>query len=294
MYLAEGILNTRHFELHGRGTPQMNQLDLDGILPHDKRLNDTKYDELKIYYLVAATERLMEMLKAQNEVNPDVFTCISNAAYLSPWWLSYADVVWMINAGDAAGGSCRTEELVYRDGIYHNIFAKENTQFPLNSLFNHEPKKTKTGESKEVFEDYLFMNLSRGTCFIELYLKTFNLSESDWDVLAHGLKWVDEVFPLFKAPRMIGGDPVNSIYGYTGWIPGEGYLSLHNSQDTPQTFRLVLDKKIGLDPKDKHLELSSPLGERHLVNLKPKWSYGDIFEITLQPQEIRILTFEND
>jgi hypothetical protein len=286
-----GHLNTRHFELHGRGTPRMNQLSLDGLLPHDKRLNDTKYDELKIYYLVAATERLMEMLKAQNEVNPDVFTCISNAAYLSPWWLSYADVVWMINAGDAAGGSNRNEELVYRDGIYHNIFVKENTQFPINSLFNHEPKKTKTGESKEVFEDYLFMNLSRGTCFVELYLKTFNLSESDWDVLAHGLKWVDEIFPMFKSPRMVGGDPKKSVYGYTGWIPGQGYLSLHNPLDTPQTFQMVLDKKIGLSMKDKNLELSSPLGKRHTKNLQSTWSYGESFEVTLQPKEIRVLTF---
>ena len=46
------------------------------------------------------------------------------------------------------------------------------------------------------------MNFSRGTGLVELYLKTFELSESDWDVLAEGMKWVHRVFPAFKqAPR---------------------------------------------------------------------------------------------
>ena len=90
--------------------------------------------------------------------------------------MQYVDVVWLINADDAASGSSRTQELVYRDGIYYQIWEQESTKFPMNSIFNHEPKKTSTGEPEQTFRNYLFMNLSRGTGFIELYIKTQKIS----------------------------------------------------------------------------------------------------------------------
>ena len=195
-----GHLNTREFELHGDkyGIPYMPQLNTEGFSANDKRLNDPMYNELKRYYLVAGTERLIEIFKKQHEVNPEVYVVISNGAYLSPWWLQHIDAVWMINAGDAAGGSNRTEELVYRDGVYYDTWVTEKTQFPINSVFNHEPKKTKTGESVQAFSEYLWMNLSRGTGFIELYVKTQKLSDADWTVMADGLKWAEKAFPYFK------------------------------------------------------------------------------------------------
>ena len=106
-----GHLNVRNFELHGEryGIPYMPQLGLGGLASGDAKLNDPKYDELKIYYLTAGAERLIQIFKKQAEINPDVFLLISNGAWLSPWWLMHVDAVWMINAGDAAGGSSRTE-----------------------------------------------------------------------------------------------------------------------------------------------------------------------------------------
>ena len=195
-----GHLNRREFDFNGGeyGVPTMSQLDTEGFEPADERLNDPKYDELKTYYLVAGTERLMQIFEKQHKVNPDVYIVISNGAYLSPWWLQYIDAVWMINAGDAAEGSNRNQELIYRDGVYYDTWVKEKTQFPINSVFNHEPKKTKTGESREQFSEYLWMNLSRGTGFVELYIITQNLSDADWDVLADGLKWGAQGFSVFQ------------------------------------------------------------------------------------------------
>jgi hypothetical protein len=181
--------------------------------------------------------------------NPDVYIVISNGAFLSSWWLQSVDAVWMINAGDAAKGADLTGELVYRDAAYYQLASAtaDNTQFPLNSIFNHEPKKTTTGESADEFRRYLFMSLSRGTGFVELYLKTFTLSESDWDVLAEGMKWAHHIFPAFKRSRMIGGDPhKGEVYGYTGWAGDSGYVSLHNPSDETREFRVVLDRALGL------------------------------------------------
>lgn len=289
-----GHLNRREFDLNGReyGVPTMQQLNTEGFEPADERLNDPKFDELKTYYLVAGTERLMQIFEKQHKINPEVYVVISNGAYLSPWWLMYIDAVWMINAGDAAGGSNRTEELVYRDGVYYDTWVKEKTQFPINSVFNHEPKKTETGESSKQFSEYLWMNLSRGTGFVELYIKTQNLSESDWDVLADGLKWAHRVFPYFKNSRMHGGNPNNGeVYGYTGWNENGGFASFHNPSKKEQEYTFTLNRTFGLKTKTGDFNLSSPLkNAEELVG--QTLSIGGNITVLLHPGEVKIVEFQ--
>lgn len=289
-----GHLNIRDFELQGRGAPAMPQLETAGFSSNDERLNNTKYDELKMYYLSAGTERLMKIFNRLGELNPDVFVAITNGAYLSPWWLQYVDVVWMINAGDAAKGGSRTSELVYRDDVYHKIWEEENTKFPMNALFNHEPKKVKTGEAEDVFRDYLYMNLSRGTGFIELYIKTELLSDIDWNVLADGLKWAEKVFPFFKQVRMHGGSPRDGqVYGYSAWNSDGGYLSIHNPADEEQLYEVVLDRKLGLSSKPNvSYRISSPLNKIN-PTLKESYAYGETLSIRLKPKEILVFDFTN-
>ncbi|WP_143017609.1 alpha-galactosidase [Kriegella aquimaris] len=289
-----GHLNTREFELHGDtyGIPYMPQLGTADLMASDSILNNHKFDELKTYYLVAGTERLMQIFEKQHEVDPDVYVVISNGAYLSPWWLMYIDAVWMINAGDAAGGSNRTEELVYRDGVYYDTWQKENTQFPINSVFNHEPKKTSTGESQKAFSEYLWMNLSRGTGFIELYIKTKQLSETDWDVLARGLKWARKSFPYFKRSRMHGGNPKNlEVYGYSGWNEDGGFISFHNPSDEQRNYTVKLDRKLGVLPEKENYKTMTPLDNAEEMVGKIQ-TYGSELEIKLAPREVKVLDFK--
>lgn len=288
-----GHLNIREFELNGNryGIPYMPQLGTEGLSASDEALNDPRYDELKIYYLAAGTERLMQIFRKQHQVNQDVYVVISNGAYLSPWWLMYIDAVWMINAGDAAGGSNRTQELVYRDNIYYNTWIKEKTQFPINSIFNHEPKKTGTGESPEVFRQYLWMNLSRGTGFIELYIKPQKLSESDWDILAEGLKWAHKVFPYFKHSRMHGGNPGKSeIYGYTGWNENGGYVSFHNPSAEQRIYSFKMDRSNGILPGHADYSVHSALANGKNIEGKV-YSTGDVIQLKLDPIEVKVLEF---
>lgn len=288
-----GHLNIRDFELKGRGTPAMPQLETEGFSSNDKRLNDPKYDELQLYYLVAGTERLIQIFRHLNEVNPNIFTAITNGAYLSPWWMQYVDIVWLINADDAAAGNNRTGELVYRDDIYHQIWMQENTKFPMCSVFNHEPKKTSGKEDPDVFRDYLYMNLSRGTCFIELYLKTEQLTAVDWDIMADGLKWVRDRFPVFGRVRMHGGSPrKGEVYGYSAWNNQMGYISVHNPSNYQQQYEMCLDRRMGLVPGSRALyRVASPIGNvsgRFALHYR----YGDKLSVELQPGEILILDFD--
>lgn len=289
-----GHLNQRDFDIDGaaNGVPTMPQLGTKGWRSDDKRLNDSKYDELKSYYLTVGSERMMKIFKGMAEANPDVYIVISNGAYLSPWWLMHCDAVWMINAGDAANGAGRTGELVYRDEVYHNIWVKEKTHYPMNSLFNHEPKKTKNHENKDSFRKYLYMNMSRGTGFVELYLKTFNLVDYDWDVLAEGLCWVEDVFPTFERSRMHGGGPkAGEVYGFTAWNEKRGYVSIHNPSDETKSYTVTLDREFGLVPGQKKYYLTSPLSDS-LTGLKKSYNFGESFKISMEPKEIRILNFD--
>jgi hypothetical protein len=288
-----GHLNLRNFELHGAkyGLPEMPQLGLDGFTSGDRRLNDAKFDELKIYYLSAGTERLMKMFAEMAKANPDIYIIISNGAYLSPWWLMSVDAVWMINAGDAAGGSSRTEELVYRDGVYHEIWPEQNAQFPMCSIFNHEPKKTSTGESKDEFRRYLYMNLSRGTGFIELYIKPFVLQPADWDVISEGLGWAEDVFPTFRRARMHGGNPKKrEVYGYTAWTEQQGYISIHNPSAEAKTYAVKLDRAFGLLPGGGTFHISSPI-EDSTRALPATCKAGDTLTFELAPREVRVVNF---
>ncbi|HZI31082.1 MAG TPA: hypothetical protein VFF11_02005, partial [Candidatus Binatia bacterium] len=223
--------------------------------------------------------------------DPDICILISNGAYLSPWWLMYVDDVWMINAGDAAGGANRGQQLVYRDGRYYDIWHNKHIQFPMCSVFNHEPKKTGTGESADEFRNYLFMSLSRGTSFIELYLKPRELKPGDWNVLSEGLHWAGEMFPTFVRVRMHGGDPAaGRVYGYMAWNRTQGYISVHNPSDKPQTYRVILNRQFGLLPGKQEFYLASPL-KGSLRGLPKTRSYGDSLTFELAPGEIRLVDF---
>jgi hypothetical protein len=288
-----GHLNLRNFELHGAkyGLPEMPQLGLEGFTSGDMRLNEAKFDELKIYYLSAGTERLMQMFKNMAAADPNVFIVISNGAYLSPWWLMSVDAIWMINAGDAAGGSSRTAELVYRDDRYYEIWRQQQAQFPMCSIFNHEPKKTSTGESKDEFRRYLYMHLSRGTGFVELYIKPFVLQPGDWDVIAEGLLWAQEIFTTFKRARMHGGSPrAGEVYGYTAWDNAQGYISLHNPSAEAKTYAVKLDRAFGLLLGSGPFHVSSPLDEA-TRGLPESCKFGDSLTFELQPREVRIVNF---
>ena len=288
-----GHLNTRVFELQGAryGLPEMPQLGARDFAASDPRLNDPKYDELKTYYLAAATERLMRNFSALAKANPEVYIVISNAAYLSPWWLQHVDASWIINSADGATGKGRTGVLVYRDAILHDITIKEKTQFPMNAMFNHEPKKTDSNESPEEFRNYLYMALSRGTGFMEFYLKPTALKPADWDVLAEGMIWAEATGANFKRARMHGGDPKSGeVYGFTGWLKETGYLSIHNPSEKPARYRVTLDRKLGLLPGSGQFHVGSPMAAG-LRGIPATCKPGDTIDVELQPAEVRILNF---
>jgi len=295
-YKLDGIFGhaaRREFELRSGdayGMPPLPHLQLGGFTSRDPRLSEPQYDELKLYYITRATENLMGTFRKMAGINPDIYIVISNASWLSPWWLMHVDAVWMNNAGDEGSGG-RTRELVYRDERYHEFHRRQNNQFPLCSIFNHEPKKTKPGENSETFRRYFYMCLSRGTGFLEIYIKPPLLAGEDWDIIAGGIRWSREFLPAFARVRMHGGNPgKNELYGYTAWTADRGYISIHNPGDKPAAFACSLDRAFGLVPASGSFTVTSPLSGDG-AGLPASVRFGDTLSVTLEPKEIRILEF---
>jgi hypothetical protein len=136
------------------------------------------------------------------------------------------------------------------------------------------------------------MSLSRGSGFVELYIKPFVLSAKDWDILSEGLQWVDENSELFLYARMHGGNPKDGeVYGFSGWNAERGYVSIHNPSNKDAAYTLTLDKKLGVPNPGQTLYLSSPMADS-IADLPQQIKAGDSLTINLKAKEIRLIHFD--
>ncbi|MAE60893.1 MAG: hypothetical protein CMJ49_05980 [Planctomycetaceae bacterium] len=257
------------------------------------------------YYLSAVVETWMRTLRAMRAQNPDVFINITCCTWLSPWFLTHVDAVWLNNCGDQGlmgEGLQRDRELTYRDDAYYRAFRVRGSarQFPLSSVYQIDPLKQKLGpnglpfvgkDSAQEFRKYLFMCLSRGSQLLEMGIAPSVFNDKDWDVLAAALKWARKNFSEISRARMIGGSPADGqVYGYSGWTKDRGVISLRNPAGQPQTFHVCLNHFIGVS------EGSGPFRRRTVIasakaSKAASFTYGATISMMLQPFEVVIWEF---
>ena len=75
------------------------------------------------------------------------------------------------------GLSKMDKQLTYRDAVYYDFLVNHEFQFPLGNIYNHDPiygkegtGMTKTNVSDEDFQNYLYMQSTRGITFWELLI----------------------------------------------------------------------------------------------------------------------------
>lgn len=312
-----GNMKYRFFPVaQGMGTPVMTNLERSGIVANDPRLKAVEYDEMKRIYITRSTEKLIGIFNKMRKLNPNVRIMCHNGATISPWWLMTTDVLSLVNQQDGAQGKDRNSQLCYRDAIYYQTLVTDNNQIPINSIFNHEPSKDggRFGDSiPEVFRNYFFMSISRGTAMVELYFTVKALTQEEFDIVADGLKWLYKMYPAFKRSRMHGSNPLGKhtfnernvalkgidmdrdteVYGYTGWTEDIGYVSIHNPKSTKEKYSFTLDRNFGLIPGNNvSYFLSSPMSDK-IKNMKKQWKYGDTIEVEIAPKDVLILNFES-
>lgn len=210
----------------------------------------------------------------------DVFINCTVGTWASPFWLMWCDSVWK-GDGDCdwlgSVGTARQKWVTYRDNVIYDRFVTKSPLFPLNSMMMHgiivcksSPWNTMTdykgtGNYEYAGEKYatptacadfaaeVWMGVALGTGLQEYYITPSIMSETWWDILANGVKWLKQNETVLTDAHWIGGDPGDGhdlqkrgnepkdIYGYASLGEQKGIVMLRNPSNKPQTITASID-----------------------------------------------------
>ena len=279
----------------------LNYFKLDGVV---FGCNAPDHGHPQGVYSDEATARtyidLLGKLRAQD---PKVFLNITTSIWLSPWWLRYADTVWM--GGEDSGYlpsvptlAPRQSAVSYRDSVLYSDFVTHKAQFPISSLMTHgiiKGKANMLGGEKESIEDWrdeVVHYYSVGNMMYELYISPEILSPEEMDVLGNVTKWAEaNAHPLLDNSTMVGGDPAQrEPYGYVHSSPEKSIMTLRNPFVRPRTMKLKIDEENGFQrfPGARQTRIVYP----RLEALSPA-KFGDTLSLDLEAYEQLVLEIES-
>jgi len=220
-----------------------------------------------LYSREAIIRKFIEAMQSVRTVNPNVFINITIGTWLSPWWLKYANSVWMQGEDYAYAEEVpcindRDKSITYRDAVLFNDFRKQNLIFPMSGLMTHGIIKGRLNllggmnESLESFSNEVLMYLGRGVTMWELYVSPDLLNEQEWRAIAQDVKWAKQNMDVLLKTKMILGNPLKGeVYGYIHLTRRKGIILLRNPAIEPKTATIKLSPELGeLDP-DQHYVL---------------------------------------
>lgn len=284
-------------------TYDLNYLKLDGV-PFG--CNEPDHGHPTGIYSREADERafvnLLEKLRQQKR---DIFLNITTGIWLSPWWLQYADTVWM--GGEDSGYlaslptlSPRQSALSYRDSVLYDDFVRNQYQFPMSSLMTHgiiRGKFNLLGGSKESFSDWrdeVVHYVSVGNMMTELYITPELLDRDEWDTLAATLHWAQaNQHPLLDDSKIVLGDPAKrQPYAFVHASPQKTIITLRNPFAEPKFVRLPMNEASGVRRSDTKYRLET-LYPFH-ADEAGVYVYGDTITASLGAFEERVLELDPD
>ncbi len=218
-----------------------------------------------IYSREAFVSTYISMMDSVRKINPDIFLNITSGTWLSPWWLKYADCIWMQGADYAYAENVpsindRDKAINYKDAVLYDDFQKQHLLFPVSSLMTHGIIKGRLNllggenESLESFSNEVMMYFGRGIMMWELYVSPDLLSDNEWNAIASAIKWAKENKEILKNTKMILGDPSKrEIYGYIHLTKDKSILLLRNPSIKIREAKIKLNSDLGdIDPKTKY------------------------------------------
>ena len=240
-------------------------------------------------------------------------TCYVNP---SPWYLQWADSVWLQCTADQRDASFGTtkmnKQITYRDACYYDFLKNHQFQFPLQNLYNHDPIYGKEGTGMTVntatdedFQNYLYMLSTRGTAFWELYYSDSIMTDGKYEITGEFLEWAEANYHMLKNSKMIGGKPdvtkLNNFdsneaqaeaYGFSCFDGTDGIISLRNpSASADKTIKFTFDRTMGVAENagtlNYYLEHSYLLSDESAQT--GTLEYGKEYTVNLKPNEVRIL-----
>ena len=205
----------------------------------------------------------IEVLLATRQENPDMIQNLTNWIWFSPWWLMYADYLWMLAGDDGTNGnwpeiSTRTMGSTDRDTYIWRMWGNPDDRplVPISRLMTHGIIKNSRGmmESKEDnlqdWLEYVLMHYGRGTLLKEWYISPSALKPDDWKALCTVDNWAKENRLMLNNAVLVGGRPdEGNAYGYIGWHNDRGVLVARNTRAETQKLVIPFDARIGFYQK---------------------------------------------
>jgi len=247
-----------------------------------------------IYSRRAVMESVIDLCQSVRAENPDIFLNVTSGTWLSPWWVKYANTIWMQGSdygyANVPSISRRDGAITYRDYVLFEDFGKNDFWFPIANLMTHGIIKgnlQKLGgeaEPLDKFTDNALLYFARGVSMWELYVSPDLLTDGEWNALAKSIRWAKGRFEVLRSTEMIGGDPGESLsYGYVHFAGKRGIIAARNPSIESQTLKVSLSPSMGLDPKASSLVVERVYPTRRI---SPKlYKAGSHLDIKLQGYE---------
>jgi hypothetical protein len=212
-----------------------------------------------IYSRRAVMESLADMCRAVRGENPAIFLNITSGTWLSPWWVRFANTIWMqgmdYGFADVPSLTRRDGAITYRDFILYDDFRRQGFWFPISNLMTHgiiKGKHESVGEAAEPldkFTDDVLLYFARGVSMYELYISPDILTDGEWTSIARSLAWARDRFPILMNSEMVGGNPLKGeAYAHVHFKGNRGILAARNPVMEPTSLEVKLDPALGLDP----------------------------------------------
>ncbi|MBN2356329.1 alpha-galactosidase, partial [candidate division KSB1 bacterium] len=221
---------------------------------------------IDIYSRRAVLQSMIDLCHTAREHNPEMFLNITSGTWLSPWWVQYANTIWMdgqdYGYADVPSISQRDGAITYRDFVLYEDFHIKDLWFPIANLMTHGIIKGKlqllgsAEEPLDKFTDDVLLYFARGVAMYELYISPDILTEGEWDAISGCIAWARDRFPVLMQTEMIGGNPMQRrTYGYVHFKDDRGIIAARNPFIESAELTVPLSPAYGLNPTAKDLVL---------------------------------------
>ncbi|MFO7889121.1 MAG: alpha-galactosidase [bacterium] len=245
----------------------------------------------------AVMESVIDISSAVREANPDIFINITSGTWLSPWWMKYANTIWMqgrdYGYAEVPSISKRDAAMTYRDVVLHTNLKVNDFWFPMSNLMTHGIIKghlQKLGGEKEPLDKFTnnaLLYFARGVSMWELYISPNLLTEGEWKAIARSIRWARDRFDILMHTEMVGGSPrQGKAYGYIHFAEDKGIAALRNPSIENQNIRIILDHDLGFSSQAQSLVLERVYPDRYIS--PTLYASGDSIDISLMGYETAV------
>lgn len=209
-----------------------------------------------IYSRRAIFENVASLCDTVRKLNPEIYLNITSGTWLSPWWLKYANQIWMdaedYGYGGAPSISPRDRAMSYRDMALYNDFALKDLWFPISNLMTHgiiKGRLQKLGGEQEPIDKFTnnaVLYFARGVSMWELYISPDILTEEEWHAIAGSIEWAKDRYDILKNTSLTGGDPGSGEpYAWVHFNGDRAIIAARNPGVMPRILKVNLDPAQG-------------------------------------------------